>query len=55
MDNQANPQTQDQQAEKSGGCCGGKADAQSQAGAEQPKVEIADDKPAASGCCCGQN
>lgn len=55
MDNRSSSQRQDSAAEKSSGCCGGKADAQPQANAEPRAAEPERDKPAKSGCCCGQN
>ncbi|SEW15368.1 hypothetical protein SAMN05444851_1738 [Aliiroseovarius sediminilitoris] len=55
MDNRSNSQTQDKSAENSTGCCGGKSEAQPQTKAEPRVTEAASDKPAKSGCCCGQN
>ena len=54
MDTRPNPQARDKSAEKPTGCCGGKADAQPQAKAEQRAAELAEVKLAKSGCCCGR-
>jgi len=55
MDNQSNPQSQDNHAEASSGCCGGKSKAQAHDKVEQRETEATDTRPASSGCRCGQN
>lgn len=55
MDTHSTSQTQDTVTQKPTGCCGGKVGAQPQAKAEPRVAEIAEVKPAKSGCCCGQN
>lgn len=55
MDTHSTSQTQDTVTQKPTGCCGGKVGAHPQAEAEPRVAEIAEVKPAKSGCCCGQN